>query len=92
MNAKQRRQRRRKYNGKLPGVQVRFAKFRRRICGAVQIPMRYAFSNCDSKGFVKETNAATTALGPDGVEVVDYAYYDVTLKSYHNNIPKGQGD
>jgi hypothetical protein len=43
MNAHQRRKQRRRFNGKLPGVQRRLARFKRRLCGVVQIPMKYLF-------------------------------------------------
>ena len=57
MNARQRRKARRRYDGRLLGVRVRMARFKRRMCGAVQIPIRYVFPGCDNKGFIKEQDA-----------------------------------
>ena len=53
MNSHQRRKYRRQFISTLPGNIIRMAKFRRQLCGAVRIPMRRVFSNCDLKGFIK---------------------------------------
>ena len=43
MNSHQRRKQRRCFDGRLPGVRRKIERFKRRLCGAIQIPMRYVF-------------------------------------------------
>ena len=49
MNSHQRRKQRRRLDGKLPGVQRRLAKFKRQLCRATRIPMKYLFPSEEQK-------------------------------------------